>query len=67
MSVSEIERKAFATASTKASNERDFALRKAVFTLDQHNSMGLKSDEYGGKKCKCAPRASISWRIVCPL
>ena len=45
MSMSEIERNAFATTSTKASSVRAFAARKAVLTFDQHNSMGLESDE----------------------
>ena len=45
MSVSEIERRAFDRALSKASNVRALAARKAVLIFDQHNSIGLKSEE----------------------
>ena len=55
--------RASAKASNKASNVRTLALRSAALTLDQHSSMGLRSDEYGGKKSSWAPRASIASQV----
>jgi hypothetical protein len=36
-------------AVSRVSRVRALALRSAVFTLDQHGSMGDRSGEYGGK------------------
>ena len=50
---------AIVIASSRASNVRVLAERRISFNFDQHNSIGDKSGEYGGKNLTFAPTDSI--------
>nr|WP_242022208.1 hypothetical protein [Microcoleus sp. FACHB-831] len=46
-------------ATSRASDVREEAERRISFNFDQHNSMGDKSGEYGGKNLVLAPTDSM--------
>lgn len=59
--------KASVQASSSAARVRAARARSAVFTLLQHNSIGDRSGEYGGRYSSVACAASIVCRIPATL
>ena len=54
-------------ASQTASTVRLAALRSKCLSLAKSFSMGLRSDEYLGRKMSLAPALRIAWRTALPL